>query len=272
MTTRQFTLITGATSSFGRAFAMIFAKEGFNLVLVDPDVTGLLQLESDVRNLYPQTITSIIPKELSMRTAAQELYDEITEEGIIISILVNNAGFSECGLFAETDWLREESLIMTQVVTTAHLTKLFLRDMLVRDQGKILQVASVTAFMPTPRMAIYGATKSFLLFFSEALQHELNDQNVTLTILSPGATQSDAFRKASTDTSSSLTSSPPVEDYTDPDDVAQAGYDALMQGKKHEIIGFKNELQMGLSKLMPDSWSAAALNKMFEDRERKSSQ
>ncbi|RAV99102.1 SDR family NAD(P)-dependent oxidoreductase [Pseudochryseolinea flava] len=264
LSTRQFTLITGATSSFGRAFAMIFAKEGFNLVLVDTEASALLQLESDVRNLYPHTITSIIPKDLSVLTAAQELYDEIVEEGIIISILVNNSGVSEVGLFAESSWEREQSLIMTQVMTTTHLTKLFLRDMLVRDNGKILQVASVSAFMPTPRMAVYGASKSFMLFFSEALQHELRDKNITVTILSPGATQSDAFRKASTD----VTSESSQDDYTDPDDVAQAGYDALMQGKKHEIIGFQNELQLGLSKLMPDSWSAAALNKMFEDRER----
>ena len=156
--------------------------------------------------------------------------------------------------------------MMTQVINTTHLTKLFLRDMLVRDNGKILQVSSVTAFMPTPRMAVYGAAKSFMMFFSEALQHEIRDRNITISILSPGATQSDAFRKASIDVSAEESK---TSDCTDPDDVAQAGYDALMQGKKHEIIGFKNELQIGLSKLMPDSWSAAALNKMFEDRERK---
>jgi uncharacterized protein len=266
MTTHQFTLITGATNSFGRAFAMIFAKEGYNLVLVDAEAAALLQLESDVANLYPRTIISIIPKDLSQPSAAQELYDEITEEGLVISILVNNAGIGEYGLFSETDWSREASLIMTQVITTTHITKLFLRDMLVRNSGKILQVSSVTGFMPSPRMAVYGASKSFILFFSEALQHEIRESNITISILSPGATQTDAFRKASTDTATAESS----ENFTDPDDVAQAGFDALMHGKKHEIIGFKNELQMGLSKLMPDSWSAAAMNKMFEDKERRS--
>jgi short-subunit dehydrogenase len=120
--------------------------------------------------------------------------------------------------------------------------------------------------MPAPRMAVYSAAKAFILFFSEALQHEIRDSNITISILSPGATRSDAFRKANADTSTVESS----ENFTDPDDVAQAGFDALMQGKKHEIIGFKNELQLGLSKLMPDSWSAAAMNKMFEDREKRS--
>jgi short-subunit dehydrogenase len=262
-TLNQYVLITGAASGFGKEFAMIFAREGYNLVLVDIEATDLFAVESDVKNLCPEAIVMVIPKDLSTLDAARELYDEIRDEGITISVLVNNAGFGENGLFVETDWEKEQAMIVTNVVTVAHLTKLFLREMLLRNSGKILQVASVAGFMPSPRMAVYGATKSFILFFSEAVQYEIRDTAVTLTILSPGASDTDFFRKANAENTVAYQDT----ELTSPEAVAEAGYSALMKGKKHEIVGFKNELQVGLSKLMPDSWSAAAMNRMFEEKD-----
>jgi short-subunit dehydrogenase len=265
MDTNQYVLITGAASGFGKEFALIFAREGYNLILVDNDATALLRIESEVKNLYPRMLIIVIPKDLSELVAAQELYDELHEEGIVISILVNNSCFGEHGLFTETSWQKEEALIITNIITVVHLTKLVLREMRLRNSGKILQVASVVGFMPSPRMAVYGATKSFILFFSEALQEEMKDTEVTLTILSPGAGDTDFFRKANAE---NIVADKDTK-LSNPADVAEAGYAALMKGKKHEIVGFKNEQETGLSKLMPDSWSAAAMNKMFEEKEKR---
>lgn len=265
MKNNPYVLITGAASGFGKEFAFIFAREGFNLVLVDLEREQLYKVVDDVRKRHPGVDVRIIVKNLGYLDSAYALYHEIRSNGITIDILVNNAGFGENGLFTETHWEKEEAIIITNVITVAHLTKLFLREMVDRNEGKILQVASVSGFLPSPRMAVYGATKSFVLFFSEALQHEIKDTNVSITILSPGASDTDFFRKANAENTVVYQDT----SLSDPHDVAQAGFDALMKGKKNEFVGFKNELQVGISNLVPDSWAAAAMAKLFDEKESK---
>jgi uncharacterized protein len=259
MVLNQYTLITGAASDLGKAFALRFAREGYHLVLTDSEAAKLLQVESEVSNLYPSTIIIVIPKDFSVASAAEELYEEIREEGVIVSVLVNLTGPTEAGLFAETNWIDEEKLITGNVYTSTRLIKLILREMLSRENGKILQVISTSSFIHSSRRAVYGATQSFLLFFSDALQHELGETPVTLTILSQGISESK---------NESITLNPgDASDVrvVDLNEIAATGHKALMQGKKHEIAGFSSD-QVGIDQLIPESWSTAIMNKMNDEK------
>jgi uncharacterized protein len=257
MALSQYALITGAASDLGKAFALRFAREGYHLVLTDQEATKLLQLESEVSNLYPSTIIVVIPKDLSIPSAADELYEEIREEGVVISTLVNLAGTAEPGLFAETNWPDDEKIIVAYVHTIVHLTKLFLREMLARDHGRILQIISTSSFILSSRRAVYGATQSFMLFFSEAVQLELSESPVSMTILSLGVSEG-------TNSSSNTERQSDDVRVVDADSIAATGYAAMSKGKKHEIAGFSSE-QVGIDQMIPDSWAVAIVKKMKEE-------
>jgi uncharacterized protein len=262
-TSQQTALITGAASGFGKEFARIFAREGYNLVLVDVQSEALLNVEGAVKSEFPGTDTFVIHKDLSADHAASEVYEETKKAGKQINVLVNNAGFGEQGVFTDSDWNKENALIHTNIIALVHLTKLYLKEMVSRNDGKILQLASVAAFMPCPNLSVYGASKAFVLSFSEALQYELRESEVKLTILCPGGSDTNFFKAAGADNTAAAQDAP----LTDPREVAEAGYKALMKGKKREIVGTMNELQVTMSNFMPDSWSAAMASKLFEEKE-----
>lgn len=219
----QTVLITGAARGFGKEFAKRFAKEGYSLVLIDKEEGELQQVAQMVQN-NGNDITTIV-KDLAQMNAAQEIYDEV--QGKTIHILVNNAGFGQHGLFVETDWETESNMIHTNVLALAHLTKLFLKDMVARDEGKILQLGSIAAFAPGPYMSVYHATKAFVNHLSEALQYEIKDTNVTMTILAPGAADTNFFATADAENTRVYQDTT----LTPPEDVVEAGYTALMKGK-----------------------------------------
>lgn len=255
MQSSQYVLITSAGSDLGKAFAMRFAREGYNLVLIDNEATKLLQLEQEVANLYPSTITVLIPKDLTALTAADELHDELKDEGITVNALINLSPTCEAGIFAETNWADEERLICSGIHTMTHLTKLFVREMLSRNSGKILQVICTSSLLPSSHQAVYGAMQSFLLYFAEALQHELIDKDITLTILSQG-------KHAGTIPADPILSTGEVRGI-EADEIAAIGYLALLQGKKHEVSGKTSEA-LAMDQLIAESWSAAILNKIRE--------
>lgn len=254
----QYALITSAGSDLGKAFAMRFAREGYHLVLTDHEAAKLLQIESEVSNLYPTTIVAVIPKDLTTLSAADELYEEIREEGIMVNVLINLPPASEPGLFVETNWPEEERFINI-LHTITYLTKVFLREMLLRNNGKILQVICTSSFILSSRRAVFGATQSYILFFAEALQHELADKDITLSIMSQGVSERGAPKADDVVPTSNDVKMIEV------DEIAALGYQAIITGKKHVIAGFKDD-QVGIDQLIPDSWSIAILNKMKEDR------
>ncbi len=258
MNNGQTVLITGAASGFGKEFAKIFASEGYSLVLVDKDEAPLRQVAQMVQN-NGNEITTIV-KDLAQMGAGQEIYNEV--QGKTINILVNNAGFGQHGLFVETDWETESDIIHTNVIALAQLTKLFLKDMVARNEGRILQLGSIAAFAPGPNMSIYHATKAFVNHLSEALQYEIKDTNVTMTILAPGASDTNFFATADAENTRVYQDSK----LTPAEDVAQAGYKALMSGKRLEVVGFKNEMQVRMGNLMPDSWTAAMMSRLYEEK------
>jgi len=236
MPDRKTALITGASFGIGLELARIFAREGHNLVLVARSADKLRQLASELEKAY-STRSLILAADLSEPGAAAYVLDQTTRANIAVDILVNNAGFGQYGFFAESDL--EECLrqIQLNVTTLTHLTRLYLPEMLERKEGRILNVASTAAFQPGPLMAVYFATKAYVLHLSEALANELEGTGVTVTCLCPGATATE-FHKRANATGMRLLSMGTMDART----VAEGGYRALMAGKPVVISGFKNWL------------------------------
>ncbi len=253
-------LITGASKGIGLELAKCFANDGYNLVLVALDNNELQRTADTLRQQFGSQITAIA-KDLSNDNAAQELYDEVKGQHITINALVNNAGIGEHGKFAtETDWDKEKALIHINVVTLTHLTKLYVKEMVGRNEGKILNLASIASTMPNPLLAVYGASKAYVLSFSEALHNELKDTGVTITALLPGATDTDWFPTAG---ATNTVAGQGKKD--DPADVAKAGYEALMSGKDMVVYGAMNKAIMGLGAFQSEQSKAGAARKQMEE-------
>ena len=256
-------LVTGATSGIGRELATLFAKDGYNLVLVARSEDNLLELGQHFEGQFGIKVT-LITKDLAGDEAGQQVYDEVKQQDIQVDVLVNNAGMGEYGLFAtETDLQKEIDIIHINVIALVKLTKLYLKDMVQRNDGKILMLGSVVSVIPNPLMAVYGATKSFIYSFSEALRNEIKETNVTLTVLMPGATDTDFFNKAG----AMNTKAQEKARETPAADVARTGYDALMSGKDKVIHGAANKASVAMAHLLPDSASASAARREMEDKD-----
>ena len=253
-------LITGASKGIGLELAKCFAHDGYNLVLVALDNDELQRTADSLRQQFGSTVTAI-QKDLSQDNAAQELYDHIKREGITINALVNNAGIGEHGKFAtETGWNKEKALIHINIVSLTHLTKLYVGEMVARNEGKILNLASIASVMPNPLLAVYGASKAYVLSFSEALHNELKDTDVTVTALLPGATDTDWFPTAG---AANTVAGQGKKD--DPADVAKAGYEALMSGKDMVVYGAMNKAMVGFGAFQSEQMKAENARKQMEE-------
>jgi short-subunit dehydrogenase len=251
----KFALVTGATSGIGLELAKLFAKDGYNLVITARDQA---ELDQTSRKLQAEGIEVIaIAKDLFDREEAFSLYAEIKEKGIEIDVLVNNAGQGVYGKFDQTDIDRELSIIDLNIASLVVLTKCFLTDMVARNSGKILNLASVASKLPGPWQAVYHGTKAFVLSFTEAVREEVKDTDITITALMPGVTDTDFFNKADMQDSKAVQDEDAM---ADPADVARDGYEALMAGKDKVISGLKNKLQVAMSAVTPDSTVAHQMN------------
>jgi uncharacterized protein len=236
MPDRKTALITGASFGIGMEFARVFAREGYNLVLVARNGDRLRQLASELEKAH-STRSLILATDLTEPGAAAYVLDQTTRADIQVDVLVNNAGFGQYGMFADNDL--EECLrqIQLNVTTLTHLTRLYLPAMMERKTGSILNVASTAAFQPGPLMAVYFATKAYVLHFSEALANELRGSGITVTCLCPGATATE-FHKRANATGMRLLKFGAMDART----VAEDGYRAMLAGKPVVISGFKNWL------------------------------
>jgi uncharacterized protein len=242
---QQTALITGASSGIGMELARLFAKDNYELVIVSRDEVQLNKLAGILKDEGASKVT-VIAKDLSKPDAARELYDQVKNKGVTIDVLVNDAGVGEYGLFTETGIEKEIGLINLNVISLVYLTKVYIKDMLARNGGKILQLASVASYQPTPKLAVYAATKSFVLSFSDALREELKDTGVTVTTLIPKQTDTDFFNKAGMQNTKAANDDP-----DDPALVAKIGYDALIKGEAHATApGVKQQIAM--SSVMPN--------------------
>jgi len=244
--TGKIVLITGATSGIGRELTNLFAKDGHNLVLVARSGESLDLIAKEYEEQFGvQTMT--IAQDLADPKAAEAIYEKT--KGTTIDILVNDAGQGVYGKFAtETDIDQELAIIQTNATSLMHLTKLYAKDMVARNSGKILLLGSEVSVFPNPMMAVYGATKAFVKSFGEAIRNELLDTNVTVTVLMPGATNTDFFQKAG---AAHVKGADPAKT-ADPAEVAKEGYEALMQGKDHVVAGWANKARVAMAHVLPD--------------------
>ncbi len=238
-------LITGASSGIGYELALLFARGGYDCILVARSQDKLRELADRLEREH-HIKTLVVGKDLSKPTAVDEIYEEVTAAGLAVDVLVNNAGFPVFGLFVETDLMIELEMLQVNVVALTALTTLFLKGMVERRAGRILNLASTAAFLPGPLMAVYYASKAYVLSFSEALANELRGTGVTVTALCPGPTRT-GFQKRGVMEDSRLVQG----SIADAASVALAGYRGLMAGKTVVIPGFSNKLVPWVVRLSP---------------------
>jgi uncharacterized protein len=247
-------LVTGASTGLGAEFAKLCAAGGYDVVLVARSEARLTELGREVAQTY-HVQARPLAIDLADPGAPTQIFELLRSTPI--DILINNAGFGVRGPYAETDWARESGLIQVNMVALAHLTKLFLPDMVRRRSGRILNIASTAAFVPGPFMALYYASKAFVLSFSEALSNEVRGTGVTVTVLCPGATRTE-FAQAAGITDSPLFHGPTMGAA----EVGRIGYDAMMAGKSSVIAGARNRWMIRGTRLVPRSFVAAETRKL----------
>ena len=240
-------LITGASGGIGYELSKLFAQDGYDLVLVARNKQKLEELANKLKKNFGVS-AKVISKDLSVAASPQEIFDELYQESIHIAILVNNAGFGGCGHFSGTNLKNELDMIQVNLVSLTHLTKLFLPGMLEQGSGKILNVGSTGSFVPVPLEAVYGATKAYVLSFSEAIAEELEGTGVTVTALCPGPTHTGFAKRAQMEDARMFKFGFGI---MNAETVAEIGYRGLMKGNRVVIPGIFNRLQMFLIKFTP---------------------
>jgi uncharacterized protein len=261
MSTTKTALITGASSGFGHEFAKLFAADGYDVVMVSRNAEKLSDIATDLKMKHGIR-TIIIEKDLSRPGSAEWLYNEVTRQHIQVDVLVNNAGVGEHGFLTETEMDKELALIHLNVVSLYQLTKLFMKDMVARNDGKILQLSSTASLAPLPLMSVYSGTKAFVYAFTQALVNELKDTNVTITALLPGASDTDFFHKANAEDTMIYNETK----LSDPADVAKDGYRALMKGKSKVVSGLKNKVQAAMSNVLPEKSVSNSMRKYMNEK------
>ncbi|HEX6182568.1 MAG TPA: SDR family oxidoreductase [Pyrinomonadaceae bacterium] len=229
-------LVTGASGGIGEELARLFAADGHSLVLVARSRDKLARLAEELEGKHGVS-ANVLPADLARPESPQEIFEELRGAGLHVDALVNNAGFGSYGLFAETDLKQELEMLQVNVVALTHLTKLFLPAMLARRTGYVMNVASTAAFQPGPLMAVYYASKAYVLSFSEALSNECEGTGVRVSALCPGPTET-GFVAAAGMGDSKLFDRAVMDART----VAEAGYRGMLAGRAVVIPGFRNNL------------------------------
>jgi uncharacterized protein len=247
-------LITGASVGIGYELCHIFARNGYNLVLVSRTKEKLDAIAEDLESKHGIEARGI-PKDLSKSTAPRELYDEITSNGIEVTVLVNNAGFGLNGKFVDLGTDKQMEMIQLNISSLTILSRLFGADMVKRRSGKILNVASTAAFQSGPFMSVYYASKAYVLLFSEGINNELAQDGVDVSVLCPGPTQTEFGSRAEM-THTKLFKVPWM---MKPDEVAEIAFAGLMNRKRIIIPGFMNKLLAFSTRFNPRSLSVLTL-------------
>ena len=255
----RYALVTGASSGIGYELAKLFAEDGKNLVVVARNKAKLEQVKQEIEQRY-RTRVKVLPKDLSDSKAPLEIFSELENEGINVDVLVNNAGFGAFGRFSETDPEKELGMIQVYVASPTHLIKLFLKRMLENRSGWILNVSSGMAFLPVPLFAVYAASKSYVLHFSEALANELRGTGVTVTCLCPGRTATSFDESASIENTKFANWK-----MMEPAMVAKAGYRALKRGRPVVVPGLRNQSLVWLVRILPRGLITKMMGLITED-------
>jgi uncharacterized protein len=236
-------LITGASSGLGLEFSRVFAKNGFDLVLVARNITRLEAVKDELNASFNVKI-KIVQADLSRVEQIDSLYETLQAEHI--DYLVNNAGAGDFGHFINSDWKRQEDIININIMALTKLTYLFLQNMAQKGSGRILNVASTSAFQPGPLMNTYYASKAYVLFFSEALSNELKGTGISVTALCSGAFKSEFQLRAN---------KPQIKNNLPAAmEIARYGYTHLMKGTSVAVYGFKSRMMVKAINIFPRNW------------------
>jgi short-subunit dehydrogenase len=260
-TSRRTALVTGGSGGIGFEIAKVLAKKGFDLVLVARKRDALEAAAGQLEGKYGAKV-HVFAADLRRAEAPQMIFDFLHNENIPIEVLINNAGFGLLGEFADTKLQRELEMIQVNISALTSLTKLFLPAMIKRKSGRVLNLASTAAFQPGPLMAVYYATKSYVLSFSQALAEELRDSGVTVTVLCPGPTATE-FASSANVGKSGLFAAFGIADAAD---VAEFGVSAMMHGRRIAIPGIKNKIVAQASRFTPRAVSTRITRMAQESR------
>jgi hypothetical protein len=247
-TQKKTALITGASSGIGLDFARLFAEGGYDVVLVARTESKLKALADELGTKHGVRALAVAA-DLADPAAPGRLMERLKAEGVQVDVLVNNAGYAGYGAFAETDAKMELDMIQVNIVALTALTKAVLPGMLARNSGRVLNVASTAAFQPGPLMAVYYATKAYVLSFSEALANETQGTGVTITCLCPGPTKTGFQERAKMEESKLVKGKDIMDSLT----VARAGYAGLHEGRAVVIPGFMNKVLVQSVRFLPRS-------------------
>lgn len=259
MSKGKMALITGASSGIGKAFATIHAEKGGSLVVVARSEDKLNALKNELETKHGINVTVIV-KDLAAQSAATEVYEAVNEAGVRVDYLINNAGFGGRGKFHEREWQQDLNMINLNIVALTELSRRFLPDFVARNEGRILNVSSTAALMPGPLQAVYYATKAYVTSFSNALAEELHDTNVTVTALMPGATDTEFASTSGMDKTNLFDNTFSARE------VAEAGYNAMVEGKLDIIAGVTTmqRVMMNTAPLFPKRMLMKQIRQMQE--------
>ncbi len=257
-TSRKTALITGASGGIGLELARICAANGHNLVLVARSAAKLQAIADELAAAHGITARAR-PADLTEPAAPQAIFDQLAADNKTIDMLINNAGFGDYGPFAESDRAKTMEMVQVNMAALTELTHLFLPGMVARKSGRVMNVASTAAFQPSPLMAVYYATKAYVLSFSDAIGEELRGSGVTVTTLCPGPTRTGFQAGAAMEQSRLLRMG-----LMDVGAVAQAGYTGMIAGKSIVIPGPTNWLGAQLPRFTPRSLTTRLIRQMQE--------
>lgn len=233
---RPVALITGASGGIGLELARLCAKGGHDIILVARRQEKLEEIGKYLSGMY-NVRSEIIVADLIKPDAPQAIYDAVEKLGLSVDVLINNAGFGQWGLFGRADLTRQLEMIQVNITALTALTRLFMPRMVTQRKGRILNVASLAGFLPGPLMAVYYASKAYVLHFSEAIANELKGTGITVTALCPGPVPT-GFSEVAGSGQTNLFNTPGV---LEAGPVAEAGYKGMMRGKAVVIPGLQNK-------------------------------
>ncbi len=257
-------LITGASGGIGYELAKLFARDGHNLVLVARDGAKLQQVARELKEAH-HIHCVVFEGDLSVPGSPDALFEEVKKASADIGILVNNAGFGSLGPFHKLPLDDQLQMIQLNVTSLAHLTRLFLPQMIARKRGRIVNIASIAAYQAGPFMAVYYATKAFVVSFSEAIANELRGTGVRVTVICPGPTRTKFSKRAGAEKSSLFGKGMTM----DPATVARAGYAGMKKNKTVVVVGWRNKLLAMSGRIAPRSLTANVARTLNEPRMKK---
>ncbi len=242
-----YALVTGATSGIGLEIALNFARDGINLILVARTEEKLVEIKEKIELEYGVDVL-IFAKDLSKEEAPDEIYEEVLKRDLRVDYLINNAGFGTFGRLKDTDYDIEKNLVKLNVLSLLQMNKLFIPQMVERQFGYIMNVASLASFMPGPIMANYYASKAYVLSLSEAMHEELKTEGIKVSALCPGPVRTN-FQERSKMQKTDATKAFIMEAKT----VADVGYLGLWRGKAVVIPGTFSKMMPALIRVLPRS-------------------